>query len=71
MHVHTHNIQVPQLHNQVTIEVHTSGPVYGLDVDKSSEQSEFMFQFVSVPQVNRNYQNLGYQVNQVQGQVVE
>ena len=62
MHVatHTHNIQVPQSHNQVTIEVHTSGPVYGLDGDKFSEQSEFVFKFVSVPQVNQNFQNLGY-----------
>ena len=46
------------VHNQVTIEVHTSGSVYGLDGDKSSEQSEFVFQFVSVPQVNQNFQNL-------------
>ena len=56
---HTHNIQVPQLHNQVTIEDHTSGPVYGLDGDKSSESSELIFQFVSIPQVNRKFQNLG------------
>ena len=57
--MYTHNIQLPQSHNQVTIEVHTSGPVYSLDVDKFSGQSEFVFRFVSVPQVNQNFQNLG------------
>ena len=29
--MYTHSIQVPQLHNQVTIEVHTSGPVFGVE----------------------------------------
>ena len=48
-----------KFHSHIIKLLHTSGPVYGLDVDKSSEQSELVFRSVSVPQVNQNFQNLG------------